>query len=86
MKSFLHRLLFALAVMMAGLPVLAEGEGNIDISAATGVLTKLKTAIESFWTEAEPFIVSVVGLVVVAALIWAGVRLFKGGTAKISGR
>lgn len=79
------RVLLAFGGAVAGLPVLAA-EGDIDITPATGVLTKLQTAIESYWTAAEPFIVSVVGLVVVAALIWAGVRLFKGGTSKISGR
>lgn len=79
------RCLLAFGGAVAGLPVLAA-DGDIDITPATGVLTKLQTAIESYWAEAEPFIVSVVGLVVVAALIWAGVRLFKGGTSKISGR
>lgn len=77
--------LLAFAGALAGLPALAA-EGDIDITPATGVLTKLQTAIQAYWTAAEPFIVSVVGIVVVAALIWAGVRLFKGGTSKISGR
>lgn len=75
----------AVAGVACGLPLLAA-EGDIDITPATDVLTKMKTAIQSYWDQAEPFIISVVGLVVVAALIWAGVRLFKGGASKISGR
>lgn len=81
------RFLLAFGGAVAGLPVLAEdGAGAIDISPATGVLTKMTTAVESYWSSATPFITAVVGIVVVAALIWAGVRLFKGGTSKISGR
>lgn len=84
MKSILSRAL-AVVAGFGALPVLAA-EGDIDITTATGVLTKLQTAIEGYWTAAQPFILAVVGMVVVAALIWAGVRLFKGGTSKISGR
>lgn len=71
--------------VLCSTPLLAA-EGDIDITPATGLLTKMQTAIESYWTSAEPFLIAVVGLVVVAALIWAGVRLFKGGASKISGR
>lgn len=83
MSKFSRLLAFAAAAV--GLPALAA-EGDIDITPATGVLTKMQTAVESYWTSAEPFIVAIIGIVVVASLIWAGVRLFKGGTSKISGR
>ena len=71
--------------VLCSAPLIAA-EGDMDITPATDVLTKMKGAIESYWTQAEPFIIAVVGLVVVSALIWAGVRLFKGGASKISGR
>lgn len=75
----------AFGAVLCGAPLFAA-EGDIDITPATTLLTKMKAAIESYWTQAEPFLIAVVGLVVVAALIWAGVRLFKGGASKISGR
>lgn len=85
MKRFLNRAFVIATTFGGGLSALAA-EGDIDITVATGTLDKLKTAIDSYWTAAQPFILGVVGMVVVAALIWAGVRLFKGGTSKISGR
>lgn len=77
---------FALAgAFVLSLPLFAA-EGDIVITPATDVLTKMQTALTSYWDAAQPFIVAIVGIVVVVALIWAGVRLFRGGASKISGR
>lgn len=81
---------FRKACLMAGgvlgcVPLFAA-EGDIDITGATTVLTKMQTAVESYWTAAQPFVIAIVGIAVVVSLIWAGLRLFRGGTSKISGR
>lgn len=87
MKTLFRRATLAVGACFCGLPLLAQDASTaIDITPATDVLDAMKDALNSFWESAEPFIITVVGLVVVAALIWAGVRLFKGGASKVSGR
>lgn len=81
-----YRRALALLVGVGVFPALAAAEGNIDVTAATDVLNKLQNALNTYWEAAQPFVVAIVGIVVVASLIWAGVRLFRGGTSKISGR
>lgn len=63
------------------------GQGSspaaIDITAATGALDSMQTAVESYWTAAQPVVVAIIGIALVATLLWVGYKLIRKGSNKI---
>lgn len=63
------------------------GEGGssnaIDISSATSGLTQLGDAVSSYWEAAQPIVLSVIGIALVATLLWVGYKLIRKGANKV---
>lgn len=76
--------LFSLAVAFA-FSALADGEGGnaIDVSSATTALSDMQTAATTWWNAAQPVVLAVIGLALVATLIWGGYKLIRKGVNKI---
>lgn len=64
---------------------LAEGEGgaSIDVSAATTAISNMKDAADTWWDAAQPVFLAVVGVALVATLIWCGYKLIRKAVGKI---
>lgn len=80
MKKFLATLA---ACFGFGAVALAEDAAAIDVTTATTALTDMKTALSTYWTAAQPIIVWVLGIALVAGLIFLGYKLFNKGTKKV---
>lgn len=62
------------------------GEGSsdaIDISSATSGLEQLGDAMSSYWETAQPIVLSVIGIALVATLLWVGYKLIRKGANKV---
>lgn len=72
------------AVLGLSAPALAqEGSGTtIDLTFATDIMTSLSTAVTTFLTSAKPFLITILGVVVVVTLAWVAVKWFRKGTNK----
>lgn len=81
MKKFL----LGLPVLGAAASALAEGEGGaaIDVTAATTAITNMQTAAETWWDAAQPVFLAVVGVALVATLIWCGYKLIRKAVGKV---
>lgn len=94
MKTFLHSVKscfckvkgYAVALAVAlGLTASAHAEGasgEIDVSFANDLATKLQTAITTFWTDNKQIIISIIGVGVVLSLAWLVYRIFRKGTSR----
>lgn len=84
MNKFIARASAAVAVVFSCACAIAEDNANaIDITTATGALDTMKTAVTSYWTAAQPVLVAVIGIALVATLIWVGYKLLRKGANKI---
>ena len=59
-----------------------EGSGGIDVTAATGALTQMETAVKGYFTSATPIVVGLIGLGLVIVLCFVGWKLIKRATNK----
>lgn len=80
----LRRAVFGLAAV-SGLSAFAEGEASstIDVGAATSAIQSLQTAVGTYWDSARPVIIYIVGLALVALLIWVGFKLVRRAVSKV---
>lgn len=81
MKKFLYS---ALAFASAPLAVFAEGQGDaIDVTKASQSIESMKTAITTWWDAAQPVILAIIGVALVATLIFLGYKLIRKGVNKV---
>lgn len=63
---------------------MGEGSANaIDTSSATAALTQMQTAVTGYWEAAQPVVIAIIGIALVATLIWVGYKLIRKGSNKI---
>lgn len=80
MKKFL----FAIPMIGSVASAFAEGQaGSIDVSAATTAITNMQTAATTWWAAAQPVFLAVVGVALVATLIWCGYKLIRKAVGKV---
>ena len=60
----------------------AAGEGDIDISLASDLATKLNTAITTFWTDNKTVLITILSIGVGIALALLVYKIFKRGTSR----
>lgn len=90
MKKYLSRWFapaLAFCASLVGVSAFAEnGSGStnaIDVELATDAIEQMQTAVSTYWTAAQPVVLSVLGIALVATLIWLGFKLIRKGSNKI---
>lgn len=90
MKKYLSRWFapaLAFCASLVGVSAFAEnGSGStnaIDVELATDAIEEMQTAVSTYWTAAQPVVLSVLGIALVATLIWLGFKLIRKGSNKI---
>lgn len=90
MKKYLSRWFapaLAFCASLVGVSAFAEnGSGStntIDVELATDAIKEMQTAVSTYWTAAQPVVLSVLGIALVATLIWLGFKLIRKGSNKI---
>lgn len=81
----MKKILFGLPVLGAVASALAEGEGGsaIDVSSATTAIENMQTAAETWWSSAQPVFLAIIGVALVATLIWCGYKLIRKAVGKV---
>lgn len=84
LSSVKSKVLALAGILGLSAPALAQGSGDstIDLTFATDLMTSLSTAVTSFLTAAKPFLITILGVVVVVTLVWVAVKWFRKGTNK----
>lgn len=92
MKKYLSRWFapaLAFCASLVGVSAFADtGSGSsstnaIDVELATDAIEEMQTAVSTYWTAAQPVVLSVLGIALVATLIWLGFKLIRKGSNKI---
>lgn len=81
----MKKILLGLPVLGTAVSAFADGEasGAIDITAASGAIDSMKDAATSWWQAAQPVFLAVVGIALVATLIWCGYKLIRKAVGKV---
>lgn len=77
------RFAFAIAVALGFCAVPARAaEGDLDISLASDLATKLNTAVTTFWTDNKAVLITILSIGVGIALALLVYKIFKRGTSR----
>lgn len=81
-KGYVLALGVALGFCASSAHAEGAGSGDIDISLASDLATKLNTAITTFWTDNKTVLITILSIGVGIALALLVYKIFKRGTSR----